>query len=67
MAVIPAGKPTGVPIPIAPVVTCVIFVKVVCLHKVGVEEATLTVLFGEIKNNLLAVARQPLLSVTVTM
>ena len=46
MAVIPAGKPTGVPIPTAPVVTCVIFVKAVCSHKVRLEEGVLTVFAG---------------------
>ena len=45
-AVTPAGKPVAVPIPVAPVVVCVIFVKAVLIHKVGLLEATPAVLFG---------------------
>ena len=45
-AVTPAGRPVGVPIPVAPVVTCVIAVKAVLMHSVGVEEATPTILSG---------------------
>ena len=39
----PVGKPVAVPIPVAPVVVWVIAVRAVLIHKVGVEEATLTV------------------------
>ena len=46
VAVTPAGSPVAVPIPVAPVVVCVIFVKAVLIHKVGVLEATLAVLAG---------------------
>jgi hypothetical protein len=46
LAVTPVGKPVGVPIPVAPVVVCVIEVNAVLMHKVGVEEAAVTVLFG---------------------
>ena len=45
-AVTPAGKPVAVPIPEAPVVVCVIAVKAVLIHKVGVLDAALTVLAG---------------------
>ena len=45
-AVTPAGKPVAVPIPVAPVVVCVIFVKAVLLHTVGDDEAAETVLSG---------------------
>ena len=45
-AVTPVGSPVAVPIPVAPVVVCVIFVKAVLIHKVGVLEATLVVLAG---------------------
>ena len=38
-AVTPEGKPVAVPIPVAPVVVCVILVNAVLIHKVGVEEA----------------------------
>ena len=43
-AVTPAGKPDGKPIPVAPTVVCVIFVKTLFIHKVGVELAAVTVL-----------------------
>jgi hypothetical protein len=43
-AVTPAGKPIAVPIPVAIVVVWVIAVKTVLTHKVGVLDATLTVL-----------------------
>ena len=45
-AVTPAGNPVAAPIPIAPVVAWVILVKTVLMHKVGVDEAAPTVLFG---------------------
>ena len=38
-AVTPAGNPVAVPIPVAPVVLCVIAVNAVLIHKVGVEDA----------------------------
>ena len=43
-AVTPEGKPVGVPIPVAPVVVCVIFVIAVFTQTVGADEAELTVL-----------------------
>ena len=45
-AVTPAGRPVAVPIPVAPVVVCVIAVKAVLMHRVGVEEAVPAVLSG---------------------
>ena len=45
-AVTPAGRFVGVPMPVAPVVACVMAVKGVLIHKVGVEEAVPTVLSG---------------------
>ena len=42
-AVTPAGSPVAVPIPVAPVVVCVIFVNTVLIQRVGVEEAVPTV------------------------
>ena len=45
-AVTPAGNPVGVPIPVAPVVVCVIGVSAVLIHNVGVDEAAPTVLVG---------------------
>ena len=45
-AVTPAGKPVAVPIPVAPVVVCVIFVKAVLIQRVGLLEAAPAVLFG---------------------
>jgi len=45
-AVTPVGKLVAVPIPVAPVVVCVIAVSAVLIHNVGVLEAALTVLAG---------------------
>ncbi len=45
-AVTPAGRPVAVPIPVAPVVVCVIFVRGVLMHSVGVEDAAPAVLSG---------------------
>ena len=42
----PAGNPVTKPIPMAPVVVCVIFSRSVFMHKEGVEEAILTVTTG---------------------
>ena len=39
LAVTPAGSPVAAPIPVAPVVACVILVSAVLTHNVGVEEA----------------------------
>jgi hypothetical protein len=44
LAVTPAGNPVAVPIPVAPVVACVIFVSAVLTHNVGDEEAAPAVL-----------------------
>ena len=46
VAVTPAGSPIAVPIPVAPVVVWVMFVKAVLMQRVGVEEARPTVLTG---------------------
>jgi len=43
-AVTPAGRPVAAPIPVAPVVVWVIAVRAVLIHKVGEEDAALTVL-----------------------
>ena len=45
-AVTPAGRPVATPIPVAPVVACVIGVSTVLIQSVGEDEAALTVLFG---------------------
>ena len=45
-AVTPAGSPVAVPIPVAPVVVCVMFVSGVFVQSVGVEEADPTVFIG---------------------
>ena len=45
-AVTPAGKFTGAPIPVASVVVWVIAVSAVLIHKVGVEEAAVTVMLA---------------------
>ena len=44
VAVTLAGRPVAVPIPVAPVVVCVIAVSGVLIQRVGVEEATEAVL-----------------------
>ena len=41
-AVTPAGKPVATPMPVAPLVVCVMFVNTVFMHKVCVELATPT-------------------------
>lgn len=43
-AVTPAGRPVAVPIPVAPVVVCVMLVNAVLIQSVGVEEDVLEVL-----------------------
>ena len=45
-AVTPAGSPAAAPIPVAPVVECVIFTKAVLIHNVGFDEAVPAVLAG---------------------
>jgi hypothetical protein len=45
-AVTPSGRPVAIPIPIAPVVACVMGVSVVFRHTVGSSEAAPTVLFA---------------------
>ena len=45
-AVTPVGKPVAAPIPVAPVVVCVIAVSAVLIHNVGVLDAAVTVLAG---------------------
>ena len=45
-ALTPAGSPVAVPMPVALVVACVILVKAVLIHKVGVLDAAVAVLFG---------------------
>jgi hypothetical protein len=45
-AVTPAGKPVAAPMPVAPVVVCVILVNAVLIQSVGADDAALTVLFG---------------------
>ena len=45
-AVTPAGNPVAVPIPVAPVVACVMLVSAVLIQRVGVLEAVPAVLSG---------------------
>ncbi len=45
-AVTPAGRFEAVPMPVAPVVLCVILVSAVLIHKVGVEDAAPAVLLA---------------------
>ena len=45
-AVTPAGSPVAVPMPVAPVVVCVMLVSAVLMQRAGVEEAAPAVLSG---------------------
>ena len=45
-AVTPAGKPVAVPMPVAPVVACVMLVNAVLIQRVGVLDAVPAVLAG---------------------
>ena len=45
-ALTPAGNPVAVPMPVAPVVACVILVNAVLIHKVGALDAAPAVLAG---------------------
>ena len=44
VAFTPAGKLAGTPMPVAPVVACVMLVSAILIHSVGVDEAAVTVL-----------------------
>jgi hypothetical protein len=46
VALTPAGKPVGVPMPVAPVVVCVMVVRALLIQMVGVLDAALVVLSG---------------------
>jgi len=46
VAVTPAGNPVAAPIPVAFVVVCVIEVITVLIHRVGEDDAAVTVMFG---------------------
>ena len=67
-AVTPAGNPVAVPIPVANVVACVMLVKAVLIHKVGVVEAAAAVILGVTVTTVAAlVAVHPLRSVCITV
>ena len=67
-AVTPAGKPVAVPIPVAPVVVCVMLVKAVLIQSVGVVLAALAVFVGVTVTAVAElVAEHPLSLVTVTV
>ena len=46
VTVTPAGKPVGVPMPVAPVVVWVMLVNTVLIQRDGVEDAAPAVLFA---------------------
>ena len=46
VALTPVGKPVAVPMPVAPVVVCVMVANEVLIHNVGVDDAALVVLSG---------------------
>ena len=43
VALMPVGKPVGVPMPVAPVVVCVMVVRALLIQIVGVDDAALVV------------------------
>ena len=43
VALTPVGKPVGVPMPVAPVVVCVMVVRALLIQIVGVDDAALVV------------------------
>ena len=59
VAVTPVGRPVGFPIPVAPVVECVMAVKTVLIQSVGVDVAAVTVLSGVTVMVPVAVPPQP--------
>ena len=66
LAVTPAGKPVTAPIPVAPVVVCVMLVIAVFTHNVGLELAGVTVLSGlTVILNVVVVAHRPAVGVNV--
>jgi len=46
VALTPVGKPVAVPMPVAPVVVCVMVVRALLIQIVGVDDAALVVLSG---------------------
>lgn len=58
-AVTPDGNPVAVPIPVAPVVACMILVISVLTHGVGDDEAAPAVFVGVTDTVLVAEAVQP--------
>ena len=46
VALTPAGKPVAVPMPVAPVVVCVMVVRALLIQIVGVDDAALVVFAG---------------------
>jgi len=66
VAVTPAGKLVGVPIPVAPVVAMVILVNAVLMHKVGEDDGMPAVFVGAIVTALTTCAEGPLQPLAVT-
>jgi uncharacterized protein (DUF111 family) len=64
-AVTPAGNPVAVPMPVAPVVVCVIAVNTVMIHNVGVDDAVPDVFAAVTVYDALAVFVPPQPPVTV--
>jgi hypothetical protein len=46
VALTPVGKPVAVPMPVAPVVVCVMVVRALLIQIVGVDDAALVVFAG---------------------
>jgi hypothetical protein len=66
-AVTPFGSPIAKPMPVAPLVLCVIVVNGELIHTVGFAEATLTVFTAVTDTVAFIEVLQPLLSDTVTV
>src|SRR5215218_1428634 len=65
-AVTPPGKPVGVPMPVAPVVVCVMDVRAVLIQSAGEDEAVPTVLRGfTVKSREQVLEPPPSVTVTV--
>ena len=66
-AVTPAGNPVADPMPVAPVVVCVIAVSAVLIQSVGVVDAALAVFVGVTVIVEVVAAVQPFEAVPVTV
>ena len=66
-AVTPPGKPVAVPMPVAPVVVCVIAVRGVLMQSVGVDDGGVTVLMTAVNSAVPFICWSPASFVAVTL